>query len=569
MKQTTSFSKWVKAPLSMQVLLVVFTACITLFFSCRKDILLPTQLSKTSETRETRTPNITIDEAKTWFGTQQTTHSSASNPDGSTLFLPVANPNWQQAMTDFSQSGLAYVIAPVSNTLDNNRGDAKLMIFRDSANQLKGLYMLYLPDEAYRIQTLGVYTPATFTGIVVYTDFSGHAFLSFRIENGHIEKQYNATVSGVGASLNGNSSNPGCLTLSACGFVAAPSPFCSFRFCDCNGNCSTGGGGGGSGGVGPWGSYPPVPGYNFISPTWEHVNTSGSGSGSSGGGSGWGGNQANNLFNTDAQLIGTVSTSAWTILKDNQQAKTTSKRFLNKRGRDNVAAIDNSYSFADSDPDVYNQYLGLLTDDDAFFNANKNAGFPTLGTDAWVDAVWTLGPGWGSLNAQEKSLARNHPIEFHHYAENSKLTIREAQNFAIRRLGAAGAANRNQTKGNDRDKFNAFQHSYWNGLLSSALGTARAKVWTDAHESGLPNTPDMNFATQMDFFNNQIGRDSWDIWNTSDLDFQMNNSLSKLIEDRLDIGQMIYICFDSFDPSKNEGYQFVNQRQKFTNQSCP
>ena len=46
MKQTTSFSLWVKVPLSMQVLLVVLTACVTLFsYGCHKDNLLPTQFS--------------------------------------------------------------------------------------------------------------------------------------------------------------------------------------------------------------------------------------------------------------------------------------------------------------------------------------------------------------------------------------------------------------------------------------------------------------------------------------------------------------------------------------------
>ena len=93
------------------------------------------------------------------------------------------------------------------------------------------------------------------------------------------------------------------------------------------------------------------------------------------------------MFNTDAQVKAAVSYSAWAILKDNFQAKKTAKIFLTKRGSDNVAAIDNNYSFADSDPDIFNQYLGLLTDDDAFFEVNKNAGFPQVGSLAWEQAT--------------------------------------------------------------------------------------------------------------------------------------------------------------------------------------
>ena len=378
MKQTTSFSQWVKAPLSMQVLMVVFTAFVTLFFSCQKDILLPTQLSKTGETREVRTSSISIDEAKTWFEANRILQStSASSTGGSTLFLPNAYPNWQQAMNDFSQSGLEFIVTPISNELPSIHGDAKLIIFRDSMNQLRGMFIMYLPDDTYRMQTLGEYSPATFTGIVIYTDFSGDAFLSFQIENGIIQKRLIATTSNGGPTF---SSSFGCTTMEGpCPQVFAKRS-CAYILCDYG---ASPGGVGGGGGV-PRNFDSPVPGYNF--PSWLTGGTSGSSGGSNGGnggGSSWGGSQPNNLFNTDAQLISAVSPSAWAIIKDNKPAKASAKRFLTKRGVDNVAAIDNSYSFADSDPDIFNQYLGLLTDDDAFFDVNKNAGFPQVGSLAW------------------------------------------------------------------------------------------------------------------------------------------------------------------------------------------
>ena len=68
MKQTTSFSKWVKVPLSMQVLMVVLTACVTLFWGCQKDIITsnPLVLEPKESGSQLKNP-ITTQMAQSWF----------------------------------------------------------------------------------------------------------------------------------------------------------------------------------------------------------------------------------------------------------------------------------------------------------------------------------------------------------------------------------------------------------------------------------------------------------------------------------------------------------------------
>ncbi len=121
--------------------------------------------------------------------------------------------------------------------------------------------------------------------------------------------------------------------------------------------------------------------------------------------------------------------------------------------------------------------------------------------------------------------------------------------------------------GNDRDVFNAFQHSFWNANLTTRMGSERAKVWADAHESGLPNNSDNNWATQMDFFNNHVGREIGQLWRDNQQGFGI--TLAQLVENWLNNGQMRYICFGGFDniPGR-DGSRYLNQRFVFSNQNC-
>jgi hypothetical protein len=295
--------------------------------------------------------------------------------DESTLFLPNAAPNWQQALNDFNQNGRAFVVAPVENMFQRMNGDAKLLIFKDSSQQLRGVFMMYLPDEAYRIQTNGNYNPATFTGIIVYTDVNGQAFLSCRIQNGQIQNLYDATINGGRTA-----SSRACLDIHiVCGVAASNCG--TIRFCDCT-SCGVGSSGGG--GIGGAGTGSPLitlvgPSYTFSYGNGPTTTTNGSSSGSSntggsGGGNTWGGSQPNSTF-SDLQLKNALSPSAWEAVKDNLHAKNLVRNYFNKRGASNAEAIENNIDLIDIS-DAFNDYLTLLTNDDAYFQANKAVNFP-------------------------------------------------------------------------------------------------------------------------------------------------------------------------------------------------
>ena len=147
------------------------------------------------------------------------------------------------------------------------------------------------------------------------------------------------------------------------------------------------------------------------------------------------------------------------------------------------------------------------------------------------------------------------------YALKSKDAIKEAQAFSQRKFGGP-----NIEEGNDRNRVNAFQHSYWNALLTLSMGAIRTKVWVDAHEWGLPNNPDNNFATQMDLFNNQIGRNIGDTWIGNPQGLGV--TLVTLVENWIESGQMQHVCFDLFLPNNPTGFRYTNQRLAFTNQIC-
>ena len=75
----------------------------------------------------------------------------------------------------------------------------------------------------------------------------------------------------------------------------------------------------------------------------------------------------------------------------------------------------------------------------------------------------------------------------------------------------------------------------------------------------------MNFATAMDLFNNEIGRNIGNL--TLGITYYVGN-LSQTVETWIDQGNMKYVCFDAYIGSNTEGYRFINQRLKFTNQTC-
>ena len=206
MKQTTSFSQWVKPPLSMQVLLVVFTACVTLFFySCHKDVLLPTQLSKTGETREARTSNITIDEAKTWFESKygkstiikhEISSASASSADSlqDGLYFwddPLSIvPLWSQTKISTYLNTYPIALVPLRPipSLEGKGLGYSLVFYRDSLQQITARLQVYKAAESYT-STHTTLNVQDFSGLFYQIGLDARVYRLFFVENGHFTRQ--------------------------------------------------------------------------------------------------------------------------------------------------------------------------------------------------------------------------------------------------------------------------------------------------------------------------------------------------------------------------------------------
>jgi hypothetical protein len=181
----------------------------------------------------------------------------------------------------------------------------------------------------------------------------------------------------------------------------------------------------------------------------------------------------------------------------------------------------------------------------------------TINSNNFIDKFWNnlvLDEGLSNLNAQERQLAKDNKIEFLIYGTSAQRAIAETRI----RFG------QNIEVGNDRNRVNAFQHALWNAYMTWDLGRDRTKVWADAHESGLANNQDNNFATQMDFFNNEVGRRIGAELSTPNV-----SNLQEIVNTNLDNGMMRYVCFDMFNNNNPVGQQYINQRFRFTNQTCP
>jgi hypothetical protein len=99
------------------------------------------------------------------------------------------------------------------------------------------------------------------------------------------------------------------------------------------------------------------------------------------------------------------------------------------------------------------------------------------------------------LNEQERALCRSKKL-----ACIKTLYVAHRAKSRSRDLYADGE------NGGRRD---AFRHSYWNARMVRAAGATWAKSFADAHENGYPEnraTPDGRVLSEMDFFNNDVGR---------------------------------------------------------------
>lgn len=99
------------------------------------------------------------------------------------------------------------------------------------------------------------------------------------------------------------------------------------------------------------------------------------------------------------------------------------------------------------------------------------------------------------LNGLEQKLCRAHRV----------VCVR----VAIAAFKARGASQAEYRDGNVGGRIDCFRHTYWNAAMTRAVGADYAKQWGDAHENGYPEnraTPKDRLLSDMDFFNNDVGR---------------------------------------------------------------
>ena len=119
------------------------------------------------------------------------------------------------------------------------------------------------------------------------------------------------------------------------------------------------------------------------------------------------------------------------------------------------------------------------------------------------------------LTDAEKALAQQYPSEF--------------RKALIDGLTAVYATKANFTPEERADggPGNAFQHAYWNALMSESIGPDLAEKFATAHENYGPGwVPDAD--NKMDLYNNQAGRDlaaSYNPWTGGNLINHVMNAL--------------------------------------------
>ncbi len=103
-------------------------------------------------------------------------------------------------------------------------------------------------------------------------------------------------------------------------------------------------------------------------------------------------------------------------------------------------------------------------------------------------------------------------------------------------------------------KADAFRHTYWNAMDSSEIGSQVTKLFTDAHEWKSGNNP---LETQMDIFNNNIGRQIGETLNSN----TPNSLIASIVLTYIQNGLVKYLT-----PLSESGEILSNTTLKPTNQ---
>ena len=153
--------------------------------------------------------------------------------------------------------------------------------------------------------------------------------------------------------------------------------------------------------------------------------------------------------------------------------------------------------------------------------------------DVWVAKLIEKGYNqfrdvWSRLTNAEKNFVKQHPIVAVEFYEASLTAIRVTAEIF------------NPADNRDGYKGNAFQHAYWNAIMTSMHGADLAAEYGTAHEE-YPSSNDIpnRYSKEMDLHNNAVGR-------TIGLNYPGNPTHPDMITDVLNalnlFGQLEFIC---------------------------
>jgi hypothetical protein len=254
---------------------------------------------------------------------------------------------------------------PIKNPIGSlKRGGTKFLISKDSSGNFKGSFMFYVADSLYDLATKGVYSPATFTGAAVYTDLVGKVQHGYKVVDGQSVGTADAKLirgNGQSSSFNGRLKVRSCwsetigITMPDYAFSALGYESIEVIKCDGFGGSSAGAGSSGGG----WDSG--VPSNVFTDAEKQQLRTK-------------------------LRALGLNELEDY-FLNDKELCKA-SEAFLNARGKNN---INNNALFnlvpAAVDVALFSSHMDLLSKDNKYYNANKNASFPNIGSDAWRNTL--------------------------------------------------------------------------------------------------------------------------------------------------------------------------------------
>lgn len=118
-------------------------------------------------------------------------------------------------------------------------------------------------------------------------------------------------------------------------------------------------------------------------------------------------------------------------------------------------------------------------------------------SDTVISPFYTI---WGmNLNAAEIALTILYPVSAIYVYADAQTALEEAEN-------------RYQYNTLYQGNGDAFRHAYWNALMTNDIGSNKAELFANAHESETPDGIDKT----MDLYNNAQGRSIGQTWNPSD-----------------------------------------------------